>query len=240
MSKWAFEDLGRSSYKKTWDRQLEIHEDVRNGVRPPTVIFVEHDPVITLGRRPESEQNITASAPLLSRQGVEVVRSDRGGDVTYHGPGQLVAYPIVPLNNFAINTKRYVWRVEQAVIDTLAAFEINAHRDACAVGVWVGGSPINNEPCDSNGQCDATAESPADAMTGGAKIAAIGVRVRRWVTLHGLALNVDPDMSHFNLIVPCGLAGRPVTSMKLELGDDCPTIAQVKNQLATCLPALFE
>ncbi len=201
-------DLGRMAYGEALAIQRQTHADVLAGRAAQTLLLVEHEPVVTLGRRPGSERNLVASEAMLARAGVAVHPTDRGGDITYHGPGQLVAYPIVALNRLALNLRRYVWRLEQAIIDTLAAFDIDAGRDDCAVGVWV---KHQGRP--------------------GAKIAAIGVRASRWVTMHGLALNVETNLDHFKLIVPCGLAGRPVTSMKQLLGDACPGVDDVKAEL---------
>jgi lipoyl(octanoyl) transferase len=141
---------------------------------------------------------------------VELVQSDRGGDITFHGPGQVVAYPIVRLNDHGLSVGGYVRSLERAVIATLADFGIQARRDESAVGVWV--------------------DEPATGKA--AKICAIGVRIRRGVSLHGLALNVTTDLNYFNLIVPCGLPGRPVTSIQKLLGDAAPTIYQVREKLA--------
>lgn len=174
--------------------------------------------MITVSRRPGAAGNVLASPELLARHGVERHETDRGGDVTYHGPGQLVAYPIVDLELVGVRIHGWIRLLEQAVIDTLAAFGIEAARDPGATGVWVGRT-----------------ESDPDGA-GGRKIAAIGVRVSRWVAMHGLALNVDPDLEHFGLIVPCGLAGRPVTSIAAELrarseASAVPDMPEVKREL---------
>ncbi len=220
------EDLGRSPYRDAWQRQQDAHAAVVDGSGPERVFLVEHDPVLTLGRRAKSA-NLLASKPQLAEQGVDVVETNRGGDVTYHGPGQLVVYPIVDLNRRSLNLSQYVWTLEQAIIQTLADFDIPAGRDADAVGVWVG-SGLNPQSVSRN-----------DAGRGDAKIAAIGIRVQKRVTLHGLALNVCPDMSHFNLIVPCGLVGRPVTSMAEQLGDACPDMGWVKTAIVGHLQQLL-
>lgn len=201
-------DLGRMAYAPAVEVQRRYHADVVAGERPSTLLLVEHDPVITMGRRAKTD-HLLADPDQLKRQGVDVVATDRGGDVTYHGPGQLVVYPIVQLNDMGLNLRSYVRALEQAIIDTAAEFGIAAQRDACAVGVWV-----------------------PTAAGATAKLAAIGVRAERHVTLHGLALNVCPDLDHFKLIVPCGLAGRAVTSMAEMLGDRCPTMETTKARLA--------
>jgi len=150
---------------------------------------------------------VLADDALLARHGIERVETDRGGDVTYHGPGQLVAYPIVDIERLGLRVHPYVRFLEQCVIDVLAEHGLVGFRDPSATGVWVGGGVPER------------------------KIAAIGVRLSRFVSLHGLALNVDPDLSHFGLIVPCGLT-RPVTSMRAELGARTPDLAAVKRSAA--------
>lgn len=196
------EDLGRMPYRAAYGLQVATHERVmawrdaaREGQSAPVgvVLLVEHDPVITVSRRPGAAGHVLAGAEALRSAGVDVEETDRGGDVTYHGPGQLVAYPILDLNRLGVRLHEYMRLLEDAVIETIAAFGVQGARDAEATGVWVGnGAPSR-------------------------KIAAMGVRVRRWVTMHGLALNVSPDMEHFGLIVPCGLHGRGVTSLAEEV-----------------------
>jgi len=201
------EDLGRMKYREAWARQEAVHEQVLAGAEE-CVLLVVHPPVITLGRRPGLEKNLLASPQDLERLGVELVQSDRGGDITFHGPGQIVAYPIVRLNDHALSVGGYVHRLEQIAIDTLAEFGIPAQKDSCAVGVWT--------------------EDGSGAL---AKLCAIGVRIRRGVSLHGLALNVTTDLNYFNLIIPCGLACRPVTSIQKLLGKNAPEIDEVKTAL---------
>lgn len=178
------------------------------------LLIVEHDPVITIGRRPGASRHLAASPELRARHGVAVAESDRGGDVTYHGPGQLVAYPILDLNVLGLGLHAYMRLLESAVIDALASFGVLGERDPSATGVWV--------------KRDGGPDGPA-------KIAAMGVRVRRWVSMHGLALNVSTNPEHFGLIVPCGLAGRPVTSLAAILGACCPSMDAVKSELVASL-----
>lgn len=228
-------DLGRLSYARALDVQRAHHEEVL-AARPTAdsaaadalpgagatvvgdagrVLLVEHDPpVITLTSRAGVADHLVATPELLARSGVTVEQTDRGGDITYHGPGQLVVYPILDLNVYRLRLHDYMRLLEQSVIDTLAAFGISGERDAGATGVWIG---------------------PNRAHDQAAKVCAMGVRIRRWVSMHGLALNVDPEMGHFRLIVPCGLVGRPVTSLRMELGDRCPTMDEVKRTLAGAL-----
>jgi len=153
---------------------------------------------------------------MLQMRGVEVVETDRGGDITFHGPGQLVAYPIIPLNAYQFNLHSYMRFLEDVVIETLADFGVEAMRDPAptpATGVWVREPP-----------------TPGGRESRLAKICALGIKVRRWVSFHGLALNVTTDLSYFDLINPCGLS-RPVTSMKRVLGDRVPGMAAVKKAM---------
>ncbi len=195
---WTLEtiDLGRVRYRAADALQRKHHAEVVAGrdqsPAPQRLLLLEHDPaVITVSKRAGADTNLLASPEHLASIGVDLERTDRGGDVTWHGPGQLVAWPIVDLNRFGLGLHAWMRLMEQAVIDTLAEFGIEGFRDDEATGVWV----------------------KDDRDPRGAKICAMGVRVSKWVTLHGLALNVNPDLSQFGLIVPCGLLDRPVTSM---------------------------
>ncbi|MGC3996345.1 MAG: lipoyl(octanoyl) transferase LipB [Anaeromyxobacter sp.] len=216
-------DLGQLAYRPAWDLQEQAHARVLAGGEEE-LLLVEHTPVITLGRRGSLEgsdmaRNLLASPEALARVGVEVVQSDRGGDITFHGPGQIVAYPIVRLNDHRLSVGAYVRRLEQAVIDTLGDLQISARREDGAVGIWVD-----------------------DVVTGqAAKICAVGVRIKRGISLHGIALNVTTDLNYFNLIVPCGLVGRPVTSVQrmLETADAGELFAHVRGALARRLTQVF-
>lgn len=198
------QDLGVSGYRAAWAKQEQVHSEVLSG-GPEQLLLVEHPPVITFGRRAELEgqKNLLAAKPMLDELGVELVQSDRGGDVTFHGPGQLVVYPIIRLADHALSVGGYVRMLQEIVIDLLREIGIESHRDE-AIGVWVGDGDKSE------------------------KICAIGVRVRRGVTLHGLALNVTTDLRYFNLIVPCGIANRGVTSIQKILGDQTPSMQRVK------------
>jgi lipoyl(octanoyl) transferase len=217
-------DLGRMPYRQALDIQRTEQSSViqqRGEEGPMTVFFVEHDPpVITVSRRPGAQKHLLASPEVLIRRGIEVCETDRGGDITYHGPGQLVVYPILDLNRFSLRIGSYMRLLEQVVIDVLERFGVCGERDAGATGVWV-----------RNG-----GTAHADAS----KIAAMGVRVSRWVSMHGLALNVDPDLTHFHLIVPCGLAGRSVTSLNQVLGAKCPDMASVKMEISKAIIARLD
>lgn len=221
MSGWRIEsrELGRLGYARAYEEQQREVERVlgargRDEPHVGTVLLVEHDPVITVSRRPGVREHLVATPELLAQAGVEVAETDRGGDITYHGPGQIVVYPIVDLNRLRIRLHEYLRLLERSVIDTIGAHGISGRRDPDATGVWVGDG-------------------------GGAKIAAIGVRVRKWVTMHGLALNVATDLEHFGLIVPCGLHGRPVTSMERELGGGRPEVFEIGREIGERLRALL-
>jgi len=177
-------DLGRMRYAEAFAVQQQFVERRKRGEIPDQLLIVEHPHVVTMGRNGHDE-NLLCAPELLERAGVEFHHTDRGGDVTYHGPGQIVGYPIVDLREWKRDVMAYVRGVEQVLIDALAEFGIAAGREAGATGVW-------------------TAEG---------KIAAIGVHISRWVTSHGFALNVHTDLSYFRYIVPCGLT-RPVTSLR--------------------------
>lgn len=229
-------DLGRIAYQPALEMQRRVHAEVLAGDRPPTVLLLEHDPVITISRRDGAAAHLLVGEERLALEGVEVCRTDRGGDITYHGPGQLVVYPILPLDRLGLNLRRYVRLLERVVIETAAAFGVEAHRDECAVGVWVGGEKSRNTQCESPSEkalphpSSPISHLPSPISHPSRKVAAIGVRVRRWVSMHGLALNVTTNLDHFQLIVPCGLP-RPVTSLHRELGDRCPILPEVKDTL---------
>lgn len=177
-------DLGRREYRETWELQRQVVRARQRGLLPDVLIFVEHPPTYTLGRGGVTE-NLLLSQEELVRLGAAYVETDRGGDVTYHGPGQIVGYPVVGLEAQARDVHLYLRRLEEVLLRTLHRFQIAAHRVEGLTGVW-------HEQ---------------------GKVAAIGVRVSRWVTSHGFALNVTTDLSYFNHIVPCGIVGRNVTSM---------------------------
>ncbi|MBB47565.1 MAG: hypothetical protein CMJ33_03270 [Phycisphaerae bacterium] len=220
--KHRFRHLGRVSYAEALERQRSCHADLvaarEHGGGEMTVFTLEHHPpVITVTRRPGVREHLLATPGHLTKQGIELFETDRGGDITYHGPGQLVAYPILDLNRLGLRIHPYMRLLEEVVIETVASFGIEAGREDGATGVWV-----------------------AAGTSQARKIAALGVRLSRWCSMHGLALNVDPDLSHFELIVPCGLNGRPVTSLRRELGDDCPSMDSVRAALERAFDAAIE
>lgn len=208
-------DLGLVSYAAALDRQhaewAALLTD-RDGPAPRlgTVLALEHHPVITVSQRPTAAANLLASPEHLAALGVAVERTDRGGDITYHGPGQLILYPILDLNRLGLGIHNYMRLLEETVILTLRDWGVQGQREPAATGVWVSA-------------CDDAAP---------AKIAAMGVRVRKWISMHGLSLNVRPNLAHFDLIVPCGLAGRAVTSLERAIPGGAPTMREVK---ARCL-----
>ncbi len=215
-------DLGRMRYADALERQRSALAEVVARREAATessgmaLFLVEHDPpVVTVSRRPDAAKHLLASPQRLAELGVEIAETDRGGDITWHGPGQLVAYPILDLKRLGFGVHAYMRFLEQCVIDTLAEFDLAGERDETATGVWI-----------------TSPKHPPGGAPGGSKVCALGVRVSRWVSMHGLALNVDPDLDQFGLIVPCGLAGRPVTSMRAELGERCPSMGEVKRVLA--------
>jgi len=181
-------DLGVRPYREVWDLQHRLHEAVRDGREPDAWIVVEHPPVITLGRQAKPE-NVFASADELSRRGIDLVHIERGGDVTYHGPGQLVVYPIRKLERFR-EVVPLVRALEAAVINLCARFGVRGERWNGHAGVWVG----RNQIC------------------------AIGLAVQRMVSLHGIALNVSTQLDYDRLIVPCGVRDRGITSLCAETG----------------------
>ena len=202
------QEIGRLSYETALARQQAQHAAVVSGQISNTLLLVEHDPVVTLGRR--GDRRGIRSAEALARAGVEIVPTDRGGNVTYHGPGQLVAYPILRLQSLGLSIRDYVCALEGTVIRLLAEYEIEAFRDSERRGVF-------------------TVEG---------KIASVGVRVARGVTLHGVALNVDPDMTHWRLIDPCGDAGTAVTSIS-RWRHPTPTMAEVRARFIDAFAAEF-
>lgn len=188
--------LGRVAYSTALDLQRTLLEMRKAGRIDNTLLLLEHPPVITLGRNAHLS-NVLAPPEFLAQRGVELFEIDRGGDVTFHGPGQLVAYPIIDLRSFdpKVGAVEYVRRLEEVLIRTCGGFGIGAQRIKGLTGVWT--YALRNKP--------------------EAKIAAIGVHISRSVTTHGFALNVTTDLDFFSLIVPCGISGKPVTSLEREL-----------------------
>lgn len=197
-------DWGRTAYNEAWERQKQLVEKRFTGELSDTLIFTEHNPVFTIGLRGGAEENLVWDTEQLAREHIEVVKTNRGGDITYHGPGQIVGYPIVNIERQR-DLHRYLRFLEQVMINSLGSLGLAASRREGKTGIWLGQR----------------------------KIAAIGVAVRRWVTYHGFALNVNTQLSHFDGIVPCGIAATDgsVTSLQAELRRP-QDLAEVKQVLA--------
>ena len=179
-------DLGRIDYQTAWDFQKEFHKKVQYGKETDTLFLLEHDPVYTLGKN--ANKNNLLEQPASE---VKVFNVERGGDITYHGPGQLVGYPILDLHHYQKNISWFMRTLEEILIETLSTFGIKANQRDGLTGVWVGDE----------------------------KIGAQGVRISRWVTMHGFSLNVNTDLTYFDSIVPCGITNCAITSMKKIIGD---------------------
>ena len=203
--------LGTVEYQAALDLQKQLVEDRKNGRIPDQLLLLEHPPVITLGVKTRNDRsNVLGTPESLAAQGVALFETGRGGDVTYHGPGQLVGYPILDLKPDRCDVHRYVRDLEEVLIHAVADFGITAGRIPGLTGIWV-----EDE-----------------------KLAAIGVRISRWVTSHGFALNVSTDLSRFGLIVPCGITDKGVTSMERLLGRPVP-MAEVENAVADRFEGVF-
>jgi lipoyl(octanoyl) transferase len=224
-----YKDLGRKDYKETWDLQTDIFNklidskkpvdkevgSVQN-VLPGTLIFVEHPHVYTLGKS-GSENNLLLDMIQLKAKDASFYRIDRGGDITYHGPGQIVGYPIFDLDLIKIGLKEYIYRLEEAIIRTVGEFGISASRLEGGTGVWI-------DP-----------EIAGKAR----KICAIGVRASKYVTMHGFAFNVNTDLAYFNNINPCGFTDKGVTSLWKELGAR-QDFEEVKEKVKRNLQLVFD
>jgi len=225
-NKVNFIGLGLVDYKKAWDFQEDIFKKAidlkikhRDGLTEELpehqLLFCEHPHVYTLGKS-GSEQNLLIGEAMLKQKGATYYKINRGGDITYHGPGQLVAYPILDLDQFFTDIHKYMRFLEESVILTLAEFGIEAGRVEGLTGVWIDGGQPNER-----------------------KICAMGVKSSRWVTMHGLALNVNPDLSYFNNIIPCGITDKAVTSMEKELGKKVD-FSEVSNRLKEKIALVFD
>jgi lipoyl(octanoyl) transferase len=206
---WVVSDPAPQPYRETWDLQKRLWAQRWAGAIPDTLLFLEHTPVVTLGRNARRE-NLLLSEALFHQRGVELVEVDRGGDVTYHGPGQLIGYWIFDLRAHRQDVHWFLRTIEEALIRALARFGVDAGRDPSATGVWVEGM----------------------------KVAAMGLHLSHWVSTHGFALNVTTDLTPFSWIVPCGLHGRGVTSMK-RLGARSLDRAELEREIEAAAAALF-
>lgn len=198
--------LGLVDYKEAWDYQENLFDQIvadkqqkRDGqieIKTPNfLLFCEHPHVYTIGKSGK-ESNLLINENMLKSRGASLYKINRGGDITYHGPGQLVAYPIIDLDNFGLSIKSYIDHLEEVIIRVLKRYGIDASRSAGATGVWL------------------DAENPVKAR----KICAIGVRTSHWVSMHGFAFNISTDLSYFEHIIPCGIQGKSVTSLEKEIG----------------------
>ncbi len=201
-------DLGLKGYLETWDIQKEIHAAVAEGCED-CLIFVEHPPVLTLGANFHPE-NLRLTMPEYRSRGVQLLHTDRGGDVTYHGPGQLVIYPVFNLNKHGQDLHKWMRDLEETQMIVAKSFGLNPRRFAPHTGVWV------------------------DEL----KLSAIGVKIKQWVNLHGIALNCNVDIQMFELIIPCGIEGYGVTSLTQECGREI-TIDDVKDVMSEAFASVF-
>ncbi|MFH6958205.1 lipoyl(octanoyl) transferase LipB [Flavobacterium aquidurense] len=225
--KIQLQDLGSKDYKSTWEYQEEIFKDIvdlkiknrREELDLPTpnyLLFVEHPHVYTLGKSGDLE-NLLLNEKQLEAKGATFYKINRGGDITYHGPGQIVGYPILDLENFFTDIHKYLRFLEEAIILTLEEYGLKCGRSEGETGVWLdAGTPFAR------------------------KICALGVRASRWVTMHGFALNVNVDLGYFDNIIPCGIRGKGVTSLQVELGVEKVDEAEVKAKIIKHLTHLFE
>lgn len=221
------EDLGLKNYKETWDFQEKVFQEIvdiksnnrKNNtdvVTPNYFYFVEHPHVYTLGKSGDLS-NLLLSEAQLAEKGATFYKINRGGDITYHGPGQIVGYPILDLENFFTDIHKYLRLLEEAIILTLADYGLKAERSEGETGVWLGvGTPFAR------------------------KICALGVRASRWVTMHGFALNVNSNLGYFDNIIPCGIRGKAVASLNVELAVVKVDEEEVKSKILKYFAQLFE
>lgn len=237
--------LGTIDYATGLRLQQRLVELRKQGLIGDVLLLLEHSPVITLGRNAK-QKNILATPELLAQRGVEVFESDRGGDVTFHGPGQLVGYPIFDLREIStpggkrktLGAIDYVRRLEEVLIRTCADFSIPSKRVCGLTGVWTNPQTVSS-PGELN---DSLANRPAksrDPVSPEAKIAAIGVHISRAVTSHGFAFNVNTDLDYFNLIIPCGITSKPVTSMAKELDREL-SLQEIAHSIGRNFGVVFE
>lgn len=221
------EDLGNKDYKETWDYQEALFKSIldvkvknrrenSNYQTSNYFLFVEHPHVYTLGKSGDLS-NLLLNEQQLIQKGANFYKINRGGDITYHGPGQIVGYPILDLDNFFTDIHKYLRFLEETIIYTLADYGLKGQRSSGETGVWLDiGTPFAR------------------------KICAMGVRSSRWVTMHGFALNVNTDLGYFDNIVPCGIKGKAVTSLNVELGVENVDVADVKEKILKHFSNLFE
>lgn len=200
MREIILQDLGRRPYKQTWDYQEELLQQKikakqENLNQPDYLLFVEHNPVYTLGKNGK-EKNLLINDQMLAARGIEFFHINRGGDITFHGPEQLVGYPVLDLDNYKTDLGWYLRSLEEVIILTIGEYGLKGERSKGETGVWLDAAIKGKER----------------------KICAMGIRCSRWITMHGFALNVNVDLNYFNFITPCGIQDKQVTSMQKELG----------------------
>lgn len=208
--KLLFVDLGRIDYKKAWDLQKTYFNKRSHGDIDDIIFICEHNHTYTLGKV-ANKKNLLLSELELKEKGIDVYEIDRGGDITYHGPGQVVGYPILDLSNWKTDTNAYLRSLEEVIIKTCGEYGIEAERNDKFTGVWIGNR----------------------------KICAIGIKINKWITMHGFALNVNTDLNLFNGIIPCGITDKEVTSMQKELGMEI-SIDEVKTKVLKNFIEVFE
>ncbi len=221
MREVILQDLGRQSYKRIWDYQEELLQQKikakqSNKSEPDYLLFVEHDPVYTLGKNGK-EKNLLINQQSLEEKGIEFYHINRGGDITFHGPQQLVGYPILDLDNYKTDLGWYLRSLEEVIILTIGEYGLKGDRSAGETGVWLDARIKGKER----------------------KICAMGIRCSRWVTMHGFALNVNVDLSYFNFITPCGIQNKQVTSIQKEFGHPL-LMSEVKDNLVKNFQAVFD
>jgi lipoyl(octanoyl) transferase len=224
-----FKDLGVMGYTEAWDYQEQLlrqnvdiktryyaAKDKRRNSTTNYLLFVEHPPVYTLGKTGH-EENILLAEHELEERGIDFIKTNRGGDITFHGPQQIVGYPILDLEKFGTDIGKYLRNLEEIIIRTLADFGIEGGRSNGETGVWLEAGTVGKER----------------------KIAAFGVRCSRWITMHGFAFNVNTDLTYFDGIIPCGIKNKQVTSLARELGRDI-NLSEVKAKIKTHFEEVFE
>ena len=200
-------DLGKADFTETWEFQKELQSKRIEGQIADQLLLVEHPPVYTLGKNAPMDDIL-----IKDNDDISIIQTDRGGKITFHGPGQLVGYPIIDLNNYKRSISWYMRELEQLIINVLLDYNIDSQRKKGLTGIWVKDK----------------------------KIAALGVRISRWVTMHGFSLNINPDLDYYQDIIPCGIQGYGVTSMAMIMGEEVPSIDEVKIKMVDYFKNRFD
>lgn len=219
MKKTIYKELGSISYKEAWDYQEKLFNELLQAKRDDVIsdnylLFCEHSPVFTLGKS-GAENNLLMTKEFLHQKGIEYFKSNRGGDITFHGPGQIVGYPILDLEQFDMGVKQYIHAMEEVIIKTLQNYNIKSERLEGSTGVWL----------------DTKGHLPR-------KICAIGVKASRYVTMHGFAFNINTDMNYYTYINPCGITDKTVTSLQNELGKEI-NLSEIQEKLKHYFVGVF-